>query len=238
MNYLDTLKTEAAKTVKPLADQVTTLTRQLASIRKRADDEKGSAAQTEANIANLKALAGEALTGKGVGAFDRYKTSLKKLTARLATSREIIETFNREILPAKECEIATAKAVLQEGLIALVMTHLPEAEKEMAALIGVVLRERDQFMASADAVFLEYGGDFANSRRVYPDGLSLRPDPYRPHLQIATGLSEESYDPADGMRRRGAYLTPAPQSAPSVNPVVKTPVTAQVGVPQARREAC
>jgi len=230
MNYLETFRAEAEKKVRPLADTVAKLTRQLESIRKRADDEKRRAIQTEADIADLKNRAGEALTDRGVNAFDRYKTSLKKLTALLATSREIIETFDREILPAKERELVEAKAALQAALVALVTASVPVCEVRMGELVGVVLRERDEFMSAADSLFGDYAADFQDANkfshaRIYPDGVHLRPDPYRVGTMIATNLEEGIYDPS--APRRGAFLVSAPPIAPVAETSLESTPTGQ-----------
>jgi len=221
--YYEAFKVEAAKTVKPLADAVAKLEKQVAGIADRIRYEGENVGRSEAVLAAHKQSAGAKLTA-GTSTYREWQTRLGRLSGDVAAARAALEILKGEILPNVEREFATVKAALQAALIHLVEAHLPEVEQKMAELIAVVLAARDSFMVACDSLFGEYadGVGFSGAQRLYPDPTHLRPDPIRPSLQIGTSLEESTVDPTTGPRRRGAYLTPAPQSAPPVIPVEKT----------------
>ena len=221
MNYLELLKPEAEKSIRSLAADVVKLTRQLASLRKHGETERGNAKALEERQAELKGMAGQRVA-EGQNAYASWKVALKRVTADLAASKEAVATFKTDLIPTAERALAAAKVKVQAGLIDLAKASLPVCERRMGELIGEVVLERTRFMAACDTIFKDYGGDFTGKNRVYPDGVYLRPDPYRPSMQIATGLEESVYDPANAPLR-GACLSPPPpapdaQDAPGPTP--------------------
>jgi len=212
MNYEEIFRPEAERTVKPLADEVATLSRQLATLRRRCLDEQESVRRAEEDIAALKQIAAARLEGD-TGGYDRFKTSLKKLQAKLDTAQEIVRTFE-ELIPAKERDLASAKNKLQSTFLALAAAARPACEARMAELIGTVLAERDAFVATFERLALDYGADFTGANKLYPDGLHYRPDPHRADFLIATGLEESLIEAGTVRARRGPYLSPpSPQPA-------------------------
>ena len=213
MNY-DNLKIEAERTIRPLAAVVARCERELAFAHKRAKTERDNIEKLEVHLATLKSSAGRYLAEQNE--YATFQTKIKRLTADLAAAQGAVEMFKSDLIPDAERALADAKKRVQCGLIDLVKAHLPACEKRMAERIAEVLRVRDEFMGAADFLFGEYadGVGFSGGQRLYPDGAALRTDPLRSHLQIATSLFEESYDPMDSMRRRNAYLVPTPEPTP------------------------
>jgi len=231
MNYLDTLKTEAEQEIRPLADVVARREKELAAVMDRIKYETENVERAEAVLAAHKQTASVKIASATSG-WREWENRLGRLKGDIASARAALEVLKSEVRPAAERDLATAKDAVQCALIDLVKSHLPEVEKEMAALIGNVLAERDEFMAAADFIFAEYGGDFTGARRLYPDGAALRADPLRSHLMIATGLSETPYDPMDPFRSRSAYLPLTPPEATQDAPSVTSEPLANVELPQ------
>ena len=165
--YLETFRAEAETKIGPLANRVAELTKHLDGIRRRAAAESENAGRIAADVADLKRLAGESLTGD-TNAYERFKTSLKKLTAKLETSQEIGATFTREIIPTKEREIAAARLKLAEALAALYAEKKPACEAEMTRLLDAVVAERDAFLTAFGQLFSDFGVGFTGGARGIP----------------------------------------------------------------------
>jgi len=218
MSYLEQFRPEAECQIAPLARNVEALTKQLAELRKRLANEQEHLAQHEREADKLKSLAGASLSGDTNG-FEKFKVALRKKTALIVTSREVVDILGREVLPNVERELAEAKCALQTGLLDFAATCRPVCEAKMAELIGAVLAERDSFMAAFSQIFADFGGDFQGSSKLYPDGIHYRPDPLRADMMIGTGLEEMRITSDSIQRRRGDFLTEPPQGPGSTGNV-------------------
>ena len=232
MDYYATFKTEAAKTIKPLADSVRRLEKELERLRAQLTKEQGNAASFKQRLDTLKSLAGEKLTA-GQNAYEKYRRDHRRLAGELGTSQAMVESFTDELIPAKERELSEARNKVQAALGDLAVAKRPVCEDCMAELLGQVLDERDSFVAAFDSLFGEYGGDFTGYHRVYPDGLHYRPDPSRADFLIATGLDENSVNSKSIRNRRGDYLTPPQEAAEAAS----SPQAAQAQNASDRRES-
>jgi len=167
--YFDTLKPEAETKIKPLAATVAKLGRELDDLRHDAKKERGNVEGLEERLTGFKAKAGEWLAG-GKDSRATFKVRLKHLAGDLAAAKETVAVYDGELIPAAERALAEAKRKVQAALLDMVRASMPTCEQRMAELLGAVLAEREDFMAAADSIFSEYGGDFTGKNRVYPDG--------------------------------------------------------------------
>jgi hypothetical protein len=157
MSYLETLRAEAEKKLKPLAEKVAKLTRHLDGLRKRAESEAGTIRVLENSLAALKSAAGEYLTA-GQNDYATYKVRLKRATDSLATAKEAVVLFERELIPAKQRELEAASDQLQKAGQAFYGEHLPACENRMADLLSRVVAERDDFLIACAQLSREYPG--------------------------------------------------------------------------------
>jgi hypothetical protein len=153
------LAVAAETTIRPLAASVAALTKQLAVLVKRAASEKDDLATAAETLAQLKSAAGSYLTDSP-GAFDRFKTNLKRTTARVETLRESIQIFDRELVPAKKAELAAARDQLQRATTAFYRDQLPACESRMADLMTQAVAERDAFVTAFQELGKVYGTSF------------------------------------------------------------------------------
>jgi len=233
-DYYTIFKREAETAIKPLAEVIRALMKQLAELRQRLIDEQENLAQHEREADKLKSLAGASLGGD-INSFERFKTSLRKKTGLIATSREVVDTLGREVLPNVERELAEARCKRQAALLDFLVGCRPACESRMAELIGTVLAERDDFMAAFSSIFADFGGDFTGNNRVYPDGKHYRPSPARPDFLIQTTLDESTIDRrsllslAELMAERPAPPPEAPVPQKSAEAPIEAPTP---GAPQ------
>ncbi|MCX5653381.1 MAG: hypothetical protein NTY65_01850 [Planctomycetota bacterium] len=148
-------RTEAETKLRPLAAKVAELSRHLAELQKRAAGEVANLGTAEETLAQLKSAAGAYLTDSP-GAFDRFKTNLKRTTARVETLRESIGIFTTELVPGKERELEAARATLERAYRAFYKSQLPACESRMADLLAQVVVEHDAFLSA----FAELREDF------------------------------------------------------------------------------
>jgi len=160
MSYLETLKNEAETKLKNLSAAVATLERQLAVLVKRAASEKDDLETATETLAQLKNEAGAYLTD-GSNAFDRFKTNLKRTTARVETLRESIQIFDRELVPGKTRELMEAREKLATAFSGLYVAARPVCEAEMARLLDRVVVEHDEFMTAFEELRKVYGGSYS-----------------------------------------------------------------------------
>jgi hypothetical protein len=78
MNYLDTLRPEAERTIRPLADRVATLTRELERLRAQAATEAGNVVGLTERLQELKGAVGSYAAG-GQNSFTTFKSKLARV---------------------------------------------------------------------------------------------------------------------------------------------------------------
>ena len=212
MNTYETLKNEAETKIKPLADHVATLRRRMAATQKRADDETENAERMEHHLAELKELAAERLT-QDSGAFDRWQTSFKRMTARLATTRESVKLFIGEIIPHQRTELEAAILRLNQEFTALYVAKRPECEASMSAALNQVVETHDAFLAA----FTQMSRDYQASLNI---GNMSCPRPAAIHARIDSIARYLTKLPAL------TFTAPPAQAAPPAPPA---PATTQEG---------
>ena len=156
MNYLETLRTEAEKKLRPLADQVRKLAKQLDTLRQREISETEGLVQACDNVARLKGLAGEYLED-GPGGFARFQTGLKRAMAKEETSAETVKILAGELVPAKKAELEAARGQLERAYRAFYRDQLPACESRMADLLAQVVTEHDDFILAFEQLREDFG---------------------------------------------------------------------------------
>jgi len=141
------LAVEAEKTIRPLAKKAAALEKELAVLVKRAASEKDDFATAEETLAQLKSAAGAYLTD-GPGAFDRFKTNLKRTTAKVENLRESILIFDRELVPAARLALDAAREKLAQTFAGTVAAARSDCEARMSELLAAVVASHDEFMAA------------------------------------------------------------------------------------------
>lgn len=173
-----TLNNSDVDAIRPLADTVRKLVAELTRLQKRAGDEGETVTRLERDLARLEETAGERLTDDR-DSFERYKVAHRRLTAALATSREIVETFNRKIIPTKRAEVDAARAKSENAMLALYSKGKADCEASMTVLLDAVVAEHDSFLDAIDQLGREFDVslDYHTSRM---------PTPRAPHPRLAS----------------------------------------------------
>ncbi len=189
MDYAQVLKERAAETVTPLLDAAKALEKEVVSLRRQLETERGNVIQTQRAIEKLKASAGEKATDRG--AFERLKTDLKKRQGELATGQDLVAAL-AEALPPQEAELAHAQRKVFQAFGNLAIRSKREVEAAMGGFIGQAAAERTAFLAALEKVYLAFGGEPANFFVIYntavPDGAFVSAVPGQPGTYKRTGL--------------------------------------------------
>lgn len=231
-NYCDILKPEAERVLRPLADEVQAREAELAAVRKRLATETAKADGAESDLAALKAKAPERL-GSGQNAYEHFRTMLRKRTALLATSREIVGVLGSEIEPAAERALDAARTELTVAGRDFYARQRAGCESNLARLLAEVVTEYDGFARAMNEI-----------RKTYAtacDGEA--PRPYVPRLKkmakTLTGSPWLVFKPLPPAARAPAPLAPEPPpEAPEASqdaPGGRGPVEATQESPQGVR---
>ena len=207
-----TLAFAAEKSIRPLVDLVSKLARHLTEIQKRAADETENLTKARDDVARWKTLAGDYL-GDSPGAFDRYKTSLKRALARLETAQEAVKIFASDLVPHATQELVEAREKLAQAFTTTCATARADCEASMAEKLGAIVAEYDAFMAAIADLGKTYG---TSSRGEPPKIVHLRLHEIK---RTMTG-------------RHWATLTRAP-AAPAPAASATMPAAAGIDVPEA-----
>lgn len=223
MSYYETLKPETEKVVGNLSASVKNLAEQVRRITKRLADEKSNSDGIKERIRQLKSLAGESLTGDQ-NTYEKFRTSLKKLSAELETSDSMIRSLSEEILPGKQRELNTALSDLTNTLTAYLLRTRPLADARINELLRECIGIRQDFLDSFTKIFADCGLVFIDSDSRYCpgpwSGAQVR------DLCIDLGIS---------ISRAGVISIPMkPQDAKA--PVIAEPVPTMPVEPQAAPE--
>lgn len=214
MNYSELLNGKALVELRPLANKVARIKEHMAGIRRRAASERENILYLENRLAALKGEAGERLTSSAQ-CYQRFKTEIRELAARLDAARESVRLFEGDVLPGKARELEVAQKVLADAGVLFHAAALPACENRMRELLEQVVAEYDGFNAAFAELRHTYGTSFVapfeqgTPRAAHPriDGTS----------QLARGPMWVTFSP------------PAPASAPEA----ATDVQACAGGPAA-----
>jgi hypothetical protein len=156
MNYLDTLKSEATKTVAGLGETVAEREKQVASIEDRIKYEHEDVDRRAENLARFKEAAG-AQVARGTSQYREWQHRFGRLSADLATARAALALLESDIAPATKAALAVARKSLSQALTALCLAGRPRCEARMAELLDVVIAEHDEFYWACDRLHRDYG---------------------------------------------------------------------------------
>jgi len=192
MDYYNELKPQAEATVKVFAKNVQDSTSAITKIEKRLAEEMGDVRNFESRIADLNSRASESLLSD-TNSYEKYRTSITKLRAQLATSVAICTTFQNELLPAKKAQLDEERRKLDKGLMVFFESKRAVCEQKMTELIGQVVAERDTFLQTVEKLFAENGLTFKPGRAdgVIPRASHPRIDPQRPGFVIVPLSAQE-----------------------------------------------
>jgi len=185
MDYYNELKPQAEATVKVFAKNVQDSTSAITKIEKRLAEEMGDVRNFESRIADLNSRASESLLSD-TNSYEKYRTSITKLRAQLATSVAICTTFQNELLPAKKAQLDEERRKLDKGLQVFCEAKRASCEAKMTELIGQVVAERDDFLEAVNRLFSDYGLTFKVGRAdcVVPKARHARIDSRAPGCVI------------------------------------------------------
>jgi len=168
-SYYETLKPETEKVVGELFATTKNLNEQVQRIKKRLADEKNNSVRLAERIRELKSLAGESLTDDQ-NSYEKYRTSLKKLSVDLETSGSMIKSLSEEILPGKQRKFDAAQINLKRALTAYLLKSRPVADRQIRELLTEAIRVRQDFLDSFTKIFADYGLIFVDSFEEYCPG--------------------------------------------------------------------
>jgi len=163
MDYYNELKPQAEATVKVFAKNVQDSTSAITKIEKRLAEEMGDVRNFESRIADLNSRASESLLSD-TNSYEKYRTSITKLRAQLATSVAICTTFQNELLPAKKAQLDEERRKLDKALQVFCESQRGGCEKAMTAHIDAAVHERDDFLDAVERLFAENGLTFKPGR--------------------------------------------------------------------------
>jgi len=205
MNYLETLKTEASKSVEGLAATVAKLAKQIATIEDRIKYETADVARREANLARFKASAAAKLA-TSTSAYREWQGRFRRLTLDLATARDALAILENEISPKTKSALEVARGKLAGALTAVCLAVRPSCDTRLAELVDVVVGECDCFLAACVRLHEDNGCVF-----VPP---SFDPGPTATHPRLARCEKRNLTSPAKSLSFTPPPATPAPQAAP------------------------
>jgi chromosome segregation ATPase len=163
MDYYNEMKSQAEGSLKVSAKNVQDCTAAISKIEKRFAEEMENVKNYENRIKVLNERASESLLSD-TNSYEKYRTSITKLRAQLATSVAICTTFQNELLPAKKNQLAESKKELEKALTVFCESKRAACEKKMTELIGQVVAERDDFLDAVQRLFAENGLTFKLGR--------------------------------------------------------------------------
>jgi len=159
MNYSELLNNKALVELRPLANKVARIKEHMAGIQRRAASEKANIAHLEGRLAELKGEAGERLTSSAQ-CYQRFKTEIRELAARLDAARESVRLFEGDVLPGKARELELAQKALDDAGVLFHLAALPACENRMRELLEQVVAEYDGFNAAFAELRHTYGTSF------------------------------------------------------------------------------
>jgi hypothetical protein len=142
MNWYEILKPEAERALRPLAEKVARLRRQLDGLRHQAENVRGDIKSEEEDLADFKGYAG-ARAAEGRDEYAKYMTALDRKIRRLDRDRTSLALFDREILPLQQKELDAARAALDRASSEFYAKSRPAVEGRMVDLMNQIVGEAD-----------------------------------------------------------------------------------------------
>jgi hypothetical protein len=154
----------AAETkLRPLADLVRRLVKQLDTLRQREISETEALVKAEEDVLRWKGLASDYLSD-GPGAFNKFQTGLKRAIAREATLKETLVLFKRDLIPHAVQELVESREKLAQAFTTMCADTRADCEAEMARLLAGIVAEHDNWLMAIS----ELGKNFGTAYRGKP----------------------------------------------------------------------
>jgi len=168
MNFYDELKPKSDDRVGKLSEAFKATKVRLEKTKKRLAEEVQLLGRLQTQREKLTNLSDDSLVDSG-DSFDKFKVSLKKLSAQMETSNDAIQTLKNNVIPSLESEVRQSEQALKTGLNAMVKDSLGLAESEMSELAGQIVAVQDSFLNAFDRIFQENDLRFViNDRSLVP----------------------------------------------------------------------
>lgn len=158
MSYYETFKPGPDTAIGKLDERVKSLGADIRQITKNLADEKNTSKSLKRRIQEQKLLASEALMGSK-NAYEKYRTTLTKLSGKLETSESMINSLS-DSLSNKQVELSGLKGDLKILLDAHLLRSRPVADERIKELLRECIFVRQDFIDSFKKVYAEYGIDF------------------------------------------------------------------------------
>jgi hypothetical protein len=224
MNFYEKFKADVDVAVKPLYDTVSNLQKQLGDIGKRLAEEKKQSESLEQRIAALKELSTDALTSSR-NRYDKFKNSMRKLSAQLSQSQETVHIFEDELIPKKRQELAGARQKAGAAIYLFWVNKRPLVEKLLTELIDNIVTEYDGFLNSVSLSVQDYfQGDVTGHKSPFSgtmnsDNMGVWPALCHPRIN-ARSWRINNKPPAEIAAKPvvNPRITPEPPAPPEIAP--------------------
>lgn len=171
MSYYEKFKPGPDTAIGKLSARVKSLAEEIPRFTKRLADEKNNSLRLKNRIAELESRAGEILIDDK-NAYEKYRTSLRKLNRELETSISMINSLSWS-LPSKQTEFRESKHNLRVLLDAYLLRSRPVADAKINELLKDCLVVIQDFLASFTQIYLDCGMEFiASNDDFYPGPFS------------------------------------------------------------------
>jgi chaperonin cofactor prefoldin len=155
MSYYETLKPGPDTDIGKLSASAKNLSEQIPRIKKRLADEQNNSERLKTRIQELESRAGEVLTDDK-NAYEKYRTSLKKLNSELETSTSMIQSLS-ETLSSKQRELREGREKLKYTLNAYLLKNRPTADERINGLLKECIYVRQDFIDSFKKIYADCG---------------------------------------------------------------------------------
>ena len=147
----------AAETkLRPLAESVRRLVKQLDTLRQREISETEALVKAEEDVLRWKGLASDYLSD-GPGAFNKFQTGLKRAIAREATLKETLVLFKRDLIPHATQELVDMREKLAQTFTNTVAAARAACEVSMAEKLGAIVAEHDNWLMAISELGKNFG---------------------------------------------------------------------------------
>ena len=167
MDYYKKFKPGPGTAIDKLAGSVKSLAEQIPRITKRLSDERNNSGRLKERIRDLEKRAGEILIDDK-NAFEKYRSSLRKLNFELETSTSMIQSLS-ETLERSRVEFGESKFNLRVLLNAHLLEKRPVADARINVFLKECIAVVQEFLADFERIYADCGIDFiASSDDFYP----------------------------------------------------------------------
>jgi len=146
MNYLEKFQAEFEAATESYVADVSRLSRQREKSCKRLADERDKRARAEEQIERLNSTAGERTVDRD--AFEKFKSSSRRLRSEAQTSADAIEMLQGQVLPDIDRQLADAQRSLEKAASEFFRSMRDRFEQRLQELFNGLLGEADDYFGS------------------------------------------------------------------------------------------